>query len=210
MTQPIPSWLDPTREITDRSDIDVTPEAWVRAQLATLAGLGLDPERAAEAVAHCATECAWGRRAIGHNLGGVKLSERTARAASTAGSPLAWLRSPGHVASGDPEVCYYRAFTDDAAFWRFWLARYVPKPGARVSDDRYVKTGAAFWGPSPSAWFVALILAGYRGPVREREVEELLAKGVDPETHRSVVAHRANVARVRALAAPSAHREATS
>lgn len=196
----VPSWLDPALELTDNADLEATPDAWARTQLATLAGLGLDPGRAVELVAHCATECAWGRRAIGHNLGGVKITERVARAATAEGRPLAWLRAPGHVASGDSEVCFYRAWESDEAFWRFWVSRYVPRPGAHVGGSRYAATGAAFWSDAPARWFVELLLAGYRGEVRQREIARLLTEHRDTALHPSVAEHLALVERVRGLA----------
>ena len=64
----------------------------------------------------------------------------------------------------------YRAFDDAGDFWRFWVKRYVPR--ATTEGDRYRFAGAAFWSGDPSRWIVELILAGYRGPVREAEVRD--------------------------------------
>lgn len=195
---PPPPWADLALELTDTSDRDITPEAFVRECLAGLLALGFDRARAIEVTAHCATECSWGRRAIGRNRGGVKLKERdNAAAQRELGRGLAWWRAKGHVAAGDDAWVYYRAFDTDDAFWRFWAARYVPQ--AAPASERYAATGAAFWGADPSRWFVELLRAGYRGPVREREVAELLERGRSPEEHESVRAHRSVVERVRAM-----------
>lgn len=193
-----PAWIDASREIDASTDLPDDLVAFVRAQLAELAALGVTGERAFEAVAHCATECGRGRRAIGHNLGGVKLKERDdAEYRAKHGHGLAWWRDLGHVESGDPDVAYYRAFDDDSEFWRFWLKRYVPRVGA--AGERYAETGRAFWSPTPSTWFADLLRAGYRGPGRQREVAALVAAGRDLETHPSIAAHRRVVERVRAM-----------
>ncbi len=195
---PPPPWVDLARELTDTGDRDVTPEAFARASVAALEALGLDRARAVEVAAHCATECAWGRRAVGENRGGVKLKQRDDVACrQQTGHGLAWWRARGHPEAGDEAWVYYRAFDTADAFWRFWLGRYVPR--AATAGERYAATGAAFWGADPSRWFVELLRAGYRGPVREREIEDLLERGGDPEAHESVREHRAVVERVRAL-----------
>ena len=61
-----------------------------------------------------------------------------------------------------------------------------------------VLEGAALWGNDPSRWFVELVLAGYRGEVREREIEDLDARGA-AEVHPSVQGHRDVARRVRML-----------
>ncbi len=61
------------RELTDTGDLPVDRRRFVREALAELGRCGVDGPRALEAVAHCATECAFGRRAIGDNRGRVKL-----------------------------------------------------------------------------------------------------------------------------------------
>jgi len=198
---PLPDWLDPTREVVDTGERDIEPDAFVRDALANLVGLGVPRERALEVVAHCAVESGFGRHAAGNNLGGVKLSQTDNRLERhRTGRGLPWWRRAGHVNSGDDAVCYYRAFADAAAFWAFWLARYVPRDASVAQRDRYVETGRRFWNGGD--WFVAMLAAGYRGPVRQREIIELLAHG-DPETHPSVAEHRAVVERVRDLAGPT-------
>lgn len=192
----LPSWVDASREV-EVHDVDVTPAAFVAESRAELDALGITGERAVEVVAHCAAESAFGRKAVGFNVGGVKL-KRDDDAAYRAkhGHGLAWGRKPGHLEAGDAAVVLYRAFDSPGDFWRFWAKRYVPL-GAQPSD-RYRETGAAFWGPTPARWFVELLAAGYRGPVREREIKDLIASG-DPERHPSVRAHRDLVRRVRAM-----------
>jgi hypothetical protein len=196
---PLPAWIDPTQELVDTTDRDVTPEAFVRDSLAHLEALGVPRERAFEVVAHCATECRWGERALGDNCGGVKLKQDDDRAHRKAsGRGLAWWRWAGHIKSGDALWVYYRAFDDRASFWRFWLARYVPRPGWPADRARYVETGRAFWGTGD--WFTELLRAGYRGPIRRAEVLAILERGSDPAEHPSVKAHRKVVARVKSIA----------
>lgn len=192
----LPAWVDASREVTDTADRTDPPGVWAHAAMGHLTALGVPRELALGAVAHCATECAWGRRAVGHNHGGVKLKERDSlREERRTGEGLAWWRWAGHREAGDDAVVYYRAFDDDRAFWSFWLARYAPKSADVAEGDRYVKTGAAFWSGRP--WFVELLRAGYRGPVREREIAAM----ADPSKHPSVVEHARNVERVRSLLA---------
>ena len=196
---PLPPWIDPALEIDATDDLADDLAGFVREQAPVLAALGVAGDRAAELVAHAATECARGREAHGHNYGGVKLKQADDAAhRAKFGRGLAWWRAPGHVDAGDGAVAYYRAFEDAPAFWAFWLKRYAPRPGAPAESERYAATGAAFWGADPARWFVELLRAGYRGKVREREVLELDARGA-AETHPSVAAHRALVARVRSM-----------
>lgn len=196
---PPPSWADLSQEITDTSDLVVAPEVFIRSRLAELARLGVTGERAFEATAHTVTESASGRRAIGDNCGGIKLrQDDDAEHRRKFGIGLRWWRYRGHVAAGDAAWVFYRAFEDRSEFWRFALKRYMPQQP--MAGERYAAAGAAFWGSDPSRWMVELILAGYRGAVREREMRELIDHGGDVETHPSIVAHRSVVARVRAVA----------
>lgn len=193
-----PSWVDRSRQIPDRGErLPVTPEAWAREAWVHLAALGAPLDAAVEAIAHCAVECSWGTRAVGFNHGGVKLKKRDDAAyRATHGRGLAWWSAPGHRASGDDDVEVYRGFDDDEAFWAFFVARYAPKPDAEAENERYEDAGAALWGATPAQWFPELLRAGYRGEVREREVEEL---GARVEDHPSVRGHRDVVRRVRML-----------
>lgn len=194
----LPAWIDPALEIDARDDLGDDPAAFVRGAMPHLAALGVPAARAFEVIAHCATECAWGRRAIGNNRGGVKLKERdNAEALAKTGRGLAWWRDAGHAGSGDDAVEYYRGFDDARAFWAWWLKRYVPR--ASAAGDRYAETGRRFW--SGGDWFAAMILAGYRGEVRQHELEALARAGRDLATHPSIAEHLRITERVRALAA---------
>ncbi len=195
-----PSWVDRSRQIPDRGErFAVTPEAWAREAWVHLRALGVPFDAAVEVIAHCAVECSWGTRAVGFNHGGVKLKRRDDAAfRAKHGRGLAWWSAPGHRASGDDEVEVYRGFDDAAAFWAFFLKRYAPRSGAEAESERYEDAGAALWGDAPSRWFVELLLAGYRGEVREAELEELDARGA-AEEHPSVQGHRDVARRVRML-----------
>lgn len=193
---PLPRWIDPALEIDAGDDLDDDPASFVRSALPHLAALGVPAARAVESIAHCATECGWGRRGIGHNLGGVKLKERdNVEVLAKTGRGLAWWRAAGHVSAGDDAVVYYRAFDDARAFWAWWLKRYVPRAG--TAGDRYAETGRRFWGEGD--WFAAMVLAGYRGTVRQLELEALVRAGRDLAEHPSVAEHRRVVDRVAAL-----------
>lgn len=189
----IPSWLDPSLEIDATHDLPDDFEAFARTQGVILARLGVIGERAAELIAHAATETGRGRRAHAYNLGGAKAKERDYVAAKAAGHPLSWWRDLGHVDSGDDDVEYYRAFESSEQFWRWFMARHTGTDAlTRPNSDRYALVGPAFWGPRPATWFVELLRAGYRGEVRQAEIRAM----ADPSAHPSVVAHRALVARV--------------
>lgn len=192
---PLPPWIDPTREVDARDDLADDLVAMVRAQAPVLEALGVTGDRAAELLAHAATETGRGRRAHGHNWGGVKLRERDAAEAAAKGVALGWWRDLGHAESGDDPVVYYRAWTSDGEFWRYFVKRFCGGPSLPPSSERYVAAGRAFWGPTPAGWFVELVRAGYRGEVRQREIAAL----ADPSAHPSVVSHRRLVARVRAM-----------
>lgn len=194
---PLPSWLDPALEVDASHDLPDDLDAFVRTQARELAALGITGDRAAELLAHAATECGRGRRAVGHNLGGIKAREREYREAAAKGAPLRWWRDLGHLDAGDDEVEFYRAFESDADFWRYFVKRFAGGPSLPPSSERYTAAGRAFWGPSPAGWFVELVRAGYRGEVRQRELAAL----ADPSAHPSVAAHRALVARVRGILA---------
>ncbi len=195
---PPPPWIDRTQEITDTADRPVDRAAFVREHAAILQGLGLNRDRAAELVAHSGTECAFGRRAIGHNLGGVKLKETDDKAyRAKNGHGLPWWRAQGHVQAGDAAWVYYRGFGSSEEFWRFFLKRYVPADA--TATERYAATGASFWSDDPARWFVELLRAGYRGVVRRAEVEDLIHDHGNADAHASVKAHRKVVDEVRAL-----------
>lgn len=195
---PLPSWIDPALEVDASEDLPVNREAFANDGVTHLAALGVSEDRAVEVVAHWATECGWGRRAHGFNMGGVKLKERDdASHRKHHGRGLGWWRDEGHVESGDPPVVYYRAFDDAPAFWAWWLARYAPRDADPA--ERYAATGRAFWNGGD--WFVAMLLAGYRGTVRQAEVKRIVDAGGDVGAHLSVAAHDRVVNEVRALVA---------
>lgn len=191
---PLPAWIDPALEVDASEDLPDDLAAFVRAQAPVLAALGVTGDRACELIAHAATECGRGRRAVAFNAGGVKLKERdNAEHLAKHGRGLGWWRDLGHAEAEDESVVYYRAFNDAADFWSFWTKRYVPRNAP--DGDRYALTGAAFWGGYPTTWFAELLRAGYRGKPRQREIEA----SADPNTHPSVVAHRRLVATVKGL-----------
>lgn len=195
---PPPTWMDRSQEITDTSDRPVDRLRFATENVALLRGMGLNDERSIELTAHSATETGWGKRAIGENGGGVKMREDDDRAyRAKHGHGLPWWRAQGHVQAGDAAWVYYRSFEDRAEFWRFFLKRYVPQ-GASPTE-RYAATGAAFWGDSPAQWFVELLRAGYRGSVRRAQVEGMILRHEDIETHDSIRAHRKVVDEVRSL-----------
>lgn len=190
---PLPSWLDPALEVDASEDLPDDLAAFVRAQAPVLAALGVTGDRAAELIAHAATECGRGRRAHASNLGGVKAREREFAEAAAKGTPLTWWRDLGHVESGDDDVVYYRGFADDAAFWAYLMKTRIGRPGVAPTSERYLEASRAFWSADPSGWMRSLMAAGYRGESRQREIA---AQG---DTHPSVVAHRRLVATVRSL-----------
>lgn len=190
---PLPAWIDPALEVDASEDLPDDLAAFARAQAPVLAALGVTGDHAAELIAHAATECGRGRRAVAHNLGGVKAREGEFTFAAAKGVPLGWWRDLGHVDAGDAEVVYYRAFADDAEFWRYFSKRFLPRDAP--ASERYAALGRVFWSADPSGFAVELLRSGYRGEVREREVAAL----ADPNTHPSVVAHRRLVATVKGL-----------
>lgn len=149
------------------------------------------------------------------------------------GQGLAWYSRPGHVAAGDAAWVYYRGFDSPEDAWAFWLKRYVPRPAnattpwaaytdaADVTTADYSGAGRAFWsaalapvgsaatpyppeGTAPEgAWFVEMLLAGYRGSGRAAEVrdavEDAETRGIAalPIVHPSVTAHADVCRRVR-------------
>jgi hypothetical protein len=192
---PLPSWLDPALEVDASEDLPDDLAAFARAQAPVLAALGVTGDRAAELIAHAATECGRGRRAHGHNMGGVKAREREFAEAAAKGTPLTWWRDLGHVESGDDDVVYYRGFADDAAFWAYLMKTRIGRPGVAPTSERYTEASRVFWSADPSGWMLALLLAGYRGDRRKEQARE------QGDAHPSVVAHRRLVATVKGILA---------
>lgn len=195
---PLPAWIDPALEVDASEDLPDDLAAFARAQAPVLAALGVTGDRACELIAHAATECGRGRRAIGCNYFGAKLKARDdAEHRAKYGRGLGWWRDFGHAESGDDEVEYYRAFVGPEAAWLWFVKRHVGTLGLPPSSDRYVAVGRAFWSETPAAWFPLLVGSGYKGSVRASQIAAL----ADPSTHPSVVAHRRLVATVRSLIA---------
>lgn len=194
---PLPSWIDPAKEIDASEDLPDDLGSFVRAQALELEAIGVTGERAAELLAHAATECGRGRRAHGHNMGGIKAKEREFLDAAAKGAPLWWWRDLGHLDAGDDEVEFYRAFSSDNEFWRYFIKRFLGGPSSPPTSERYTAMGRAFWGSTPTRWVVELHRSGYKGSVRQKEIHEIR----DPEKHESVIAHRRLVAKVRELLA---------
>lgn len=193
---PLPAWIDPALEVDASEDLPDDLAAFARAQAPVLAALGVTGDRAAELIAHAATECGRGRRAFGSNYFGRKLrQDESDEHKRKHGVGLGWWRDFGHVESGDDEVEYYRTFESRDEAWRFALKRYAPRGAPR--SERYAVAGDALWSDDPAGWLPAIIASGYRGTVRAAEIAALS----DPSTHPSVVAHRRLVARVKELIA---------
>lgn len=193
---PLPAWLDPSREIDATSDLPDDLAAFARAHAPVLAGLGVTGDHAAELIAHAATECGRGRRAIGCNYFGRKLRrDESDDHRAKYGVGLGWWRDFGHAESGDDEVEYYRTFDGPADAWQWFAKRHLGTVSAPPTSDRYLATGRAFWSDHPEAWIVEAIRAGYRGTVRAAEIAALRI----PSTHPSVVAHRRLVHAVKGL-----------
>ena len=191
---PLPAWIDPALEVDASEDLPDDLAAFARAQAPVLAALGVTGDRACELIAHAATECGRGRRAIGDNYFGRKLrQDESDEHKRKHGVGLGWWRDLGHAEAEDEPVVYYRTFADGPSAWQWFLKRHVGTPGLPAASDRYVATGRAFWSATPSTWFVELLRAGYRG---DRRAAEVAAQG---DAHPSVVAHRRLVATVKGL-----------
>lgn len=177
MTTPIPSWLDPATEIKNPDQ----PEWFVKlsdrdkaAQMSTLCveffikQQGMTSEQALEATANAISETGWFRHWRGNNMGGWKTNEPYVKEYKRIHGEQCprWWRAPGHIASGDPPVVYYRGYDKVEDFLSAWVERFVPRGTSVPVTHRYYKTGKAFWAGSPS-WFKELCLAGYKGPVTQ-------------------------------------------
>jgi hypothetical protein len=219
-----PVWLDAAREVPvpDRkyTSWSVSPEEQlafvVRHARVLRNAFNIPRDAIAELVAHAATESGWGRAEVAHNAFGVKVrqSDNAAHRAKH-GEGLRWYARPGHIGSGDAAWAYYRAFDSAEDAWAFWLKRYVPRPPAGapaweaftpeadVSVADYNNAGRAFWQfvadaerTPADAWFVEMLLAGYRGSIRADEVRdavsfvEHLPVEAQRVPHPSVVEHR--------------------
>lgn len=171
--EPIPSWLDPTCEITSLNDNK--PTSWdgmkktalravfILACFKALRVLGLNHKQSLEVLGNSIVETGWGTSFRAWNLGGWKIREADVKALKAQGKKALWWRAPGNKSSGDPPWCYYKGFASLEEFFAAWLIKFVPKPGTVQVDNRYYKTGTAFW--SDKDWFKELCLSGYKGAV---------------------------------------------
>jgi hypothetical protein len=173
--EPIPSWLDPTLEITESND---TPKPTLAEFIPMLVDLCLDlgctlPQSVGVA-ANALSEVGYKLRYRGNNLMGWKLFESSAQGyLAVYGRKPKWWRSQGNKNAGDPPWCYYRAFDNIQQALAEWLRKFVPKPSAipaapRRGNDpykRYRECGRAFWAGAP--WFPLLIEGGYKGEVTQ-------------------------------------------
>lgn len=170
----IPAWLDPTKEIKNPDqpewyanlpDIEKSIQFMLWC-LSVLRSAGLTPKESLWVIANFISETGWGKKWKGNNFGGWKITESYVneyRAAHNGENPL-WWQAPGHIASGDPPIVYYRGYATYADFILAWLYRFLPKNPS--TNHRYYKTSKAFWAGDVS-WFKELCLAGYKGPVTQ-------------------------------------------
>lgn len=167
-----PSYLDPTTEIL-HSDQPASYAAlndrkkaivFILLSYKSLAKLSknIPTDSIISVIANSIVETGWGRYWKGWNFGGWKIGKGDVDAfkAKTGVCPP-WWQAPGHVNSGDTEVCYYRGFAGPKTFYKEWIDRFVPKEASE--KHRYFKTGKAFW--EGKEWFPELIAAGYKGAV---------------------------------------------
>ena len=188
-TSSIPSWLDPSTQITEPEATRFTPGEFATQTVNTI--LELDPtitaQGAFEIAAHFGGETGYGHSFRAYNLGGVLITRPYAAAyRNRTGRSAPWWRAPGHPANGDGEWLYLRAYPNLRAFVAEWLAKYLPRPGAVSEASRYARTGKLFWAHDPG-WFRAMLEAGYRGQTTEEHKD------------RSVAVHRQITERLKVL-----------
>lgn len=163
----IPAWLDPALEVTEANDSPKLPKNdFIILCLRILRDLGCAFDQALGVAANTMCECAYGKKYRGNNLGGVKIWK------SKTSKTKRWWRSAGHQLSGDPAICYYRAYKDFEEFFSSWLKSFVPKPGigkmpTKITTGDYRLIGKAFW--EGQEWFPLLIEAGYKGAVTKEK-----------------------------------------
>lgn len=168
-----PSWLDPKTKIVTSDQppsyvaLDDKRKAivFIMISFCSLASLSktISHDQIISVIANSIVETGWGRKWKGWNFGGWKINKSDVDAfkAQNNGVCPPWWEAPGHVKSGDPEMCYYRGFPGPRSYYDQWLKRFVPKQSNE--SHRYHKTGAAFWDNKD--WFPELIQAGYKGAV---------------------------------------------
>lgn len=168
-----PFWLRPEMEVTERRP-EMTKSELILLSVEQLLSLRLTTSQSISIVANTIGEIGWKLKFRAWNLGGVKIKKATATDPN--GAPRQWWRALGHKKSGDPHTCFYRAYPSLAAYYKEWVAHYVPRP---PNTGRYGATGARFW--AGQEWYPALCAAGYKGPVTEANPEKSIA------AHRSLM-----------------------
>lgn len=142
--------------------------------LENLLKLGLTIWQALQICANSCSETGYGvARFVGFNFGGVKLSDafvKDYKKNHNNEDPF-WWQAPGHINSGDQEICYYRTYKSPADYYDQWNKKFVPKNGS----GRYKKTGEVFW-QNDEKWFLELCLAGYKGEITEANPEPSFKK----------------------------------
>ena len=183
----IPSWLNPNVERPFHKE-GLTKEQFVLGCMTCLLHIGCDPFQSAGVTANTCNEAAWGSAVVCGNAFGWKITQNYAdHYRIKNGKPAPWWKAPGHVASGDPEWCFYRAFESYTEGLPEWLSAFTPKPSelpivpTPPAKDSYIyrQTGEAFW--SGGDWFPLLCKAGYKGPITKAKPDASIAE------HKSIV-----------------------
>ena len=107
--------------------------------------LGLDRARRSRSPPTARPRCAWGRRAIGENRGGVKLkAARRRRVPPTDGPGLAWWRARATPRPATRRGCTTAFGTAEPSSGASGWAG--PSRGGDGGRERYAATGVSFWG----------------------------------------------------------------
>ncbi len=188
-----PSWLSQSAERSlELSYTYPTKAAFVGECMSSLLST-LDPRRAAEIASNAVLETGWGKSCYWNNAGGWKINSSYAKSyRKRYGKEPEWWKARGNVDSGDPDWCFYRVFPSLDTFFAEWVERFIPRPGTVGNEHRYKKTGEVWWSGNPYGdrhWFGELILAGYKGRIRTRELETIRSNGTKDSTHKSVSGH---------------------
>lgn len=174
MTTSFPTWLDPNTEIknSDQPDDykkldDITKSVvFILSSYEALkqSDSALTLEQTLWVIGNSIAETGWGKAWKGLNMGGWKINKDFSDSyKKRTGKSALWWQAPGHIASGDDPICYYRGFAKLSDFYSEWLLKFVPKD---APNSRYSATGKAFLAGSRS-WFLELCKAGYKGPVTQ-------------------------------------------
>lgn len=177
---PTPSWLDPEKEIKlpdqpkeyEKLDNKTKAIVFILLSIKSLVSCcpTLSTNQAISIVANSVVETGWGKTWKGWNFGGWKITKpEVDKIKLLTGIYPNWWKAEGHTASGDPPVCYYKAFNGPDQFYMEWLNRFVPRDAPE--NHRYHKTGKIFWQGSQD-WFKELCLAGYKGVVTANSPEK--------------------------------------